>query len=198
MFEQLKEWDRELFIYLNGLGLERFDAFWIQITQEETWIPLYILIVFLIVKAYSKKSALIVLGGYLLSFLMTFGLTRLIKASVARVRPNNVVELQDIIRILQEPTYYSFVSGHTSTSTAITTFIVLVLRHRFKWIYVLYLWPLLFASSRIYVGVHYPSDLFAGAIIGVICAVICYYIVQHFVRDKNHFRNNPEDPIEEM
>ena len=176
MFEQLKEWDRELFIYLNGLGIERFDSFWIFITQEENWIPLYLIFIIFIFLAYKKKQAFIVLIGFLCSFLVTFGVTRFIKASVARVRPNNVESLQEVIRILQEPTYYSFVSGHTSTSIAITTFMVLILRHRYKWVYLFYLWPILFATSRVYVGVHYPSDLAAGAFVGVIIAIIIYKI----------------------
>ena len=176
MFEQLKEWDRELFIYLNGLGIERLDSFWIFITQEENWIPLYLIFIILIFLAYKKKQAFIVLIGFLCSFLVTFGITRFIKASVARVRPNNVESLQEVIRILQEPTYYSFVSGHTSTSMAITTFMVLILRHRYKWVYIFYLWPILFATSRVYVGVHYPSDLAAGAFVGVIIAIIIYKI----------------------
>ena len=176
MFEQLKEWDRELFIYLNGLGIERLDSFWIFITQEENWIPLYLIFIILIFLAYKKKQAFIVLIGFLCSFLVTFGVTRFIKASVARVRPNNVESLQEVIRILQEPTYYSFVSGHTSTSMAITTFMVLILRHRYKWVYIFYLWPILFATSRVYVGVHYPSDLAAGAFVGVIIAIIIYKI----------------------
>lgn len=176
MFEQLKEWDRELFIYLNGLGIERLDSFWIFITQEENWIPLYLIFIILIFLAYKKKQAIIVLIGFLCSFLVTFGVTRFIKASVARVRPNNVESLQEVIRILQEPTYYSFVSGHTSTSMAITTFMVLILRHRYKWVYIFYLWPILFATSRVYVGVHYPSDLAAGAFVGVIIAIIIYKI----------------------
>jgi len=176
MFEQLKEWDRELFIYLNGLGIERLDSFWIFITQEENWIPLYLIFIILIFLAYKKKQAFIVLIGFLCSFLVTFGVTRFIKASVARVRPNNAESLQEVIRILQEPTYYSFVSGHTSTSMAITTFMVLILRHRYKWVYIFYLWPILFATSRVYVGVHYPSDLAAGAFVGVIIAIIIYKI----------------------
>ena len=176
MFEQLKEWDRELFIYLNGLGIERLDSFWIFITQEENWIPLYLIFIILIFLAYKKKQAFIFLIGFLCSFLVTFGVTRFIKASVARVRPNNVESLQEVIRILQEPTYYSFVSGHTSTSMAITTFMVLILRHRYKWVYIFYLWPILFATSRVYVGVHYPSDLAAGAFVGVIIAIIIYKI----------------------
>ncbi|MBW2960916.1 phosphatase PAP2 family protein [Mesonia aestuariivivens] len=188
MFEQLKEWDRELFVYLNGLGIEGLDSFWIFVTQEETWIPLYIIMFILIFVVYKFKKALVVTAFFLISFLLTFGLTRIIKATVARARPNNVESLKEVIRILQEPTYYSFVSGHTSTSMAITTFIVLMLRHRFKWIYIFYIWPILFATSRVYVGVHYPLDLAAGALLGVIIAYFCYLVCLK-VLAKNSFKD---------
>ena len=179
MLDQIKQWDRELFIYLNSLGVEQYDQFWILVTQEEFWIPLYLFLLGLIFynfkDAASRKYLLL---GYLGSFAVTFGITRLIKFSVQRLRPNQVDSLKELIRVLQEPTYFSFVSGHTSTSMAITTYFVLLFRERFSWIYFLYLWPFLFASSRIYVGVHYPLDLLAGAILGVSIALLIYAFVK--------------------
>jgi len=190
MIGQLKQWDRDLFIYLNGLGVERFDDFWIFITQEQTWIPLYILFFVLIVISHSRKNMIIGLLSFLASFALSFGITRVIKATIARARPNNVTEFKDVIRILQEPSYYSFVSGHTSTSVAITTFVVLMLRKRWKWIYIIYLWPFLFATSRIYVGVHYPGDILGGAILGLICAFIVYLLYKNLIDTKLKYPGN--------
>lgn len=190
MIGQLKQWDRDLFIYLNGLGIERFDDFWIFVTQEQTWIPLYILFFVLVVISHGGKNIIIGLLSFFASFALSFGVTRVIKATIARARPNNVTEFKDIIRILQEPSYYSFVSGHTSTSVAITTFLVLMLRKRWKWIYIIYLWPILFATSRIYVGVHYPGDILGGAIVGLICAIIVYLLYKKFIDSKLKYPGN--------
>ncbi|MDT0293213.1 phosphatase PAP2 family protein [Mesonia ostreae] len=190
MIGQLKQWDRDLFIYLNGLGIERFDDFWIFVTQEQTWIPLYILFFALVIISHSGKNIIIGILSFLASFAVSFGVTRVIKATIARVRPNNVTEFKDVIRILQEPSYYSFVSGHTSTSVAISTFLVLMLRKRWKWIYIIYLWPILFATSRIYVGVHYPGDILGGAIVGLICAIIVYLLYKKLIDTKLKYPGN--------
>lgn len=197
MFDLLKQWDRELFIYLNSLGVERYDAFWIIVTQEQTWIPLYALMIFLLVYTYrkNKKAALLLVCGFLASFLLTIGFTNLVKEIVARARPSNNESLAHIIRILQKPTYYSFFSGHTSVSMALTTFVTLVLRKKYKWAYLFYIWPLLFAASRIYVGVHYPSDLFVGALVGVIFAILIFKFILHYWPNEGLVKE-PAEPLE--
>ena len=174
MFEILKEWDRELFIFLNSLGFEKFDSFWITVTQIETWTPLFLLFIFLIFYYYQWKRGGAILFFLLLTFGITIFFTGEVKNYVERLRPNNVNALSEVIRILQKPTNFSFFSGHASSSFAITTFVALVLKNKTKWIYAAYLWPLLFVMSRIYVGVHYPSDIFVGALVGTVFAIIFY------------------------
>ncbi|UAB81412.1 phosphatase PAP2 family protein [Marixanthomonas sp. SCSIO 43207] len=174
MFEILKEWDRELFVFLNSLGIKQFDDFWITVTQIETWTPLFLLFTFLIFYYFKWKR-----GGAIFFFLLlTFGITIFVTGEVKnyfeRLRPNNVESLSEIIRILQKPSNYSFFSGHASSSFSITTFMVLVLREKTKWVYLFFLWPLIFVTSRIYVGVHYPSDIFVGALVGTVFAFLFY------------------------
>lgn len=111
----------------------------------------------------------------IVTFAVTFLFTSIVKDYVARLRPNNVEAFAELIRILQKPSNYSFFSGHASSSFSVTTFMVLALRKFTKWIYLAYLWPLIFVMSRIYVGVHYPSDIFVGALVGTVFAFILYY-----------------------
>ena len=176
MWEQIQDWDRELFVFLNNLGIERFDAFWIFVTNPRHWIPVYILFFVFFFMAWHWRRAVFTSISLLCTVLSTWLFTNLVKGYFVRLRPNNNPDLADLIRILQEPTNYSFFSGHAATSFAATTFIVLVLRHQNRWIYLAYIWPILFVMSRIYVGVHYPGDILVGALVGVTMALIFYRI----------------------
>jgi undecaprenyl-diphosphatase len=62
---------------------------------------------------------------------------------------------------------YSFFSGHASNSMAVTVFLYLNLKRYSKYFYVLFLWPLIFAYSRIYLGLHYPVDILSGYLFGL-------------------------------
>ncbi|MCK0147391.1 phosphatase PAP2 family protein [Arenibacter sp. F26102] len=174
MLELLLNWDRDTFIYLNSLGIEDYDVFWSYVTNFATWIPLFVLFVVLIFRAYPKREAFWVLGTVLLTLALVAVLTGVTKEWVARLRPNNTEEINTLIRILKSPDGYSFFSGHSSSSFSITTSIFLFLRNRFKWSWLFFIWPLLFAMSRIYVGVHYPLDLLVGAAVGILFAFLFY------------------------
>ncbi len=174
MWEQVEQWDRELFVYLNNLGIEQYDAFWIFVTNPSHWIPLYILFFLLFFLVFHWKKAFFSLLFLLATVFATWGFTNLVKGLALRLRPNNSPDLVDLIRVLQEPTNYSFFSGHASTSFAATTFVVLVIREKTNWIYLAYIWPVIFVMSRIYVGVHYPGDILVGMIVGIIFALVFF------------------------
>ena len=190
MLETLKQWDRDLFVFLNGLGIERFDDFWIYVTQIENWSWLYILFAILSLYYYKAKKGFTVIFFLLLTFGITVFFTGLVKDYVARLRPNNVEALGELIRILQKPTNYSFFSGHASSSFAVTTFMVLALRKYTKWIYLAYIWPIIFVMSRIFVGVHYPSDIFVGALVGTSFAFFFYFLCRKVIEHKKLFDNS--------
>lgn len=176
MFDSLLEWDRETFIYLNSLGIEQYDFFWSTVTTITTWIPLFLLFLFLFFKIYPKKQALVTVFTVLIMFFFVLTLTDLTKEIVGRLRPNNDLEINSFIRILKSSKGFSFFSGHASSSFSITTIIVLFLRKELKWVSVFYVWPVLFTLSRIYVGVHFPIDLIVGAVVGTLSALFFYWL----------------------
>lgn len=172
--EQLAQWDRDLFVYLNNLNSGSLDTFWVFVTQIENWIPLYIVFFLVFWKTLSRKKALqaTILTFCTLGFIIL--LTGIVKNFIGRLRPSNTPELETLIRVLQTPGDYSFWSGHAATSMAITVFVVSVLKSQTKWASLFFIWPILFIVSRIFIGVHYPSDLLVGAVMGTVIGLLFY------------------------
>ncbi|MEZ4811775.1 MAG: phosphatase PAP2 family protein [Allomuricauda sp.] len=181
MLQRLLEWDREAFIYLNGLGIESYDFFWSTVTNIATWIPLFLLFLVLLFTKFPRQEASYKLLTLLGLVIFITAITHLTKISVARLRPNNTEEINMLIRILKSPTDYSFFSGHASSSFSLTVLMYLFLRRKIKWAALFFIWPLLFSMSRIYVGVHFPLDIIVGAVVGILSGLLFYRLYKLFI-----------------
>lgn len=98
----------------------------------------------------------------------------LLKNLIMRDRPFNVIEGLSIL--IETPHDYSFPSGHAGSSFAVAMVILLILPRR--WGIPAIITAVVMAMSRIYVGVHFPSDILAGAVIGTATAILSVYIVK--------------------
>lgn len=168
MLETLQLLDRDLFVYLNSLGSETFDPFWEVITKQIYWTPIFLFIAYLTYKKFGWKQTLLVVGMIAVLIALTDQTTNLIKYTVQRLRPCNNPEIADIIRAVVKRKSFSFVSGHASNSMAAAFFLFSVLRPYYKYMGFIFLWPLIFAYSRIYLGLHYPGDILAGYCFGIL------------------------------
>jgi undecaprenyl-diphosphatase len=170
MLDQLVQLDTELFIFLNGLGSETWDQFWLFYTNKLNWIPFYAVLGYLMFKRLNTKMFVLTLVVIVLMISFTDQGTNLFKnVLVKRLRPCHVPDIMDVMRLVRLwcGGQHGFFSGHSSNSMAIAIFSSLLLRDKYKYLpYILVIWSLLMGYSRIYVGAHYPLDVLCGFIFG--------------------------------
>lgn len=185
MLEKILSLDTELFIYLNSLGSERFDGFWLLITKQSNWIPLFALLLYLIFKKLGTKQTLYLLLFVAILLVFTDQITNLFKNGFQRLRPCSNPEINTKIRIIKSSDTFSFFSGHAANTMAVATFLYLVLKRRLKYLGFLFLWPLIFAYSRIYLGLHYPLDIIFGYLCGLILGFLIFKLYR--IAQKRYF-----------
>ena len=191
MLEQLVELDHELFLYLNGLGSEIWDGFWLFYTDKKHWIPFYALLAFFMYKRLSSKMFILTLIVIIFMITFTDQVTNLFKHGVERLRPCHNPNLADHMRLVKSwcGGQFGYFSGHASNSMAVAIFTGLTLRDRYKYlIFILIFWAALMGYSRIYIGVHFPLDVLSGFAFGALSGFGFYrldkYLQKRFVYNK--------------
>lgn len=181
MFDKFIRLDKSFFVFLNGLGSERFDWLWLLITKQVYWAPFFLLIFYLLQKNLGwKKFGYYVLFTAIL-ILVCDQTANLFKYGIQRIRPCNDEEIKGIIRIVKSSNSFSFFSAHAANSMGTTVFAFNLLKKHYKHIYLLFLFPIIFAYSRIYIGVHFPSDILMGYFVGTIFGIISYKLFAKYV-----------------
>jgi undecaprenyl-diphosphatase len=188
MLEALLKADTQLFLYLNNLGQTPWDPLWLAISSKALWIPLYLFLLVVLAKQFTWRS----FGFFVLFIILNLiatdqGSVQLFKEQFMRLRPCHVEALQDQMRTVKEGCggKFSFISSHASNTFGLALFIGLSLRAKYRWpLYALVAWATLVSYSRVYLGVHYPLDIFCGALYGAFCGTLFYNLHQKYVNPK--------------
>jgi undecaprenyl-diphosphatase len=176
MLDQLIEFDQSLLLYLNSLGSSTWDGFWEVVTNKRTFIPLYIVLLYLMSKRLTTKGIILLVLTIAGMILFTDQTTNLFKYSFERFRPCAQEGVLELIR-QGECRGYGFFSGHSSNSMATAIFTGLMLRPVYKnLIYMMIVWSVVVAYSRIYLGLHYPLDILCGLTFGVFAGYLFFSI----------------------
>ena len=180
MIKRILEIDRELLVFLNNLGSDLWDPVWLLITDKLTFIPIFLFIIYRFLKDFGAKQTLKILLSISILILFSDQFTNLIKASFERYRPCNEPELFGLLRQINIGCgKYGFFSAHAANSAAVTTFILFNFNSYRKSLIsiLLFFWVILFSYSRIYLGKHYPLDIFFGLIFGISAGYFFYRLI---------------------
>lgn len=170
MLETIKSLDESLFLFLNAQHNAFFDQVMWLFSDKFFWIPLYAWFLWLMYKKYPKHYWTVIVA-IILMIAASDQLCNLVKVSVMRLRPSQEPHLQAIVHVIKgyHGGMYGFYSGHASNAFAVAFFVIAILAKERKYmIAVCLVYAALIAYSRIYLGVHYPGDVFAGALSGTL------------------------------
>lgn len=162
--------DRKLFFLINGKATHPFlDALVPWWRESITWTPVYFFLLLFSVINF-RKNAIPWIAMALVTILLSDQISSsVIKPVFERLRPCNDPELRSSVRLLLDGcgAGFSFTSSHATNHFALATFLTLTLRSwiaRYSWI--LFLWAASIGYAQVYAGVHYPFDIFGGALLG--------------------------------
>ena len=185
MLEKIIDFDKQAIVFLNNLGSETYDGLWLIITKQVYWTPFFLFIFYLLQKKIGWKK----FGFYILFtavlILICDQTVNLFKYGFERLRPINDEEINGLLRIVKTSKSFSFFSGHATNSMASTVLMFMILRKYYKHAYLLFLFPLIFAYSRIYLGLHFPTDILTGYVFGATMGFVCYKLYNKYVLNKN-------------
>lgn len=165
----LNTWDTDLFLILNGAHNSFWDFIMFWASDKFIWIPVYALFLFILWRKYYSKIWIVILFAALLIFLSDQISVHLFKDVFQRLRPCNDPALDGMVHLVNGKCggSFGFYSSHASNIFAIAVFVISLLGKKNPWMLLLILiWADLIAYSRIYLGVHYPGDVIAGAMVG--------------------------------
>lgn len=189
--------DSRLFLFLNGLHVGWLDTVMVAITEMWLWIPIYLLLLFMVFKRYGKQSWWILLGVVLVIVSSDQLSAHLCKPLFHRLRPCFNPELEGLVHLPKglPGGRYGFVSSHAANTFAVATFLTAALRKQWRWIgWMLYSWAFISSYSRIYIGVHYPGDILGGAILGILIGLVIWKVVELILKHYLDGRSSVKAP----
>jgi len=183
MLDKILPYEEKLFFLINGSHSDFWDNVMWLYSRLKVWLPLAILIIINIIYKKNWKQWLIVLLAIVLLFILCDQISsHIIKPLIARLRPTHFPGIMEHVRILYNYSggIYGFISGHATNSFGFALFTALLFRNKFYSI-TIFVWATVMAYSRVYLGVHFISDIVGGMIVGLVIGFIVYKMYKYVI-----------------
>lgn len=185
MIDKLVEKDKEFFLFLNGKNQDLLDPIMLVLSSYELWWTVFIIFAICLWYFAPKRAKLAPVSFYAGSVLFSTLFTNGLKLIIQRPRPIHETEWFGIIHNIEShSSAFSFFSSHAATTCCIAVFVFLFFKDKRYLGIIAILWALGVSYSRIYVGKHYPLDVFVGIIFGSLVGYMGYRLYQYFLKKK--------------
>ncbi len=171
MIEGLQAIDYRIFETINQVLVNNFLDWLMPILRNKmTWIPLYLLLAFLLFKTFGLKSLFIITGALFCVVLTDQISSALLKPWINRSRPCQNPDFAENIRLLIDcGVGKSFTSSHAANHFGLFAYFSFIFgKNRSRLVFLGFIWAALISYAQVYVGVHFPIDVIGGGILGLV------------------------------
>lgn len=195
MIEYLEKIDHCIVLSVNGCYTPLLDQCMWFLSGKLTWIPLYLFLIFLASKKLNLNQVIFLVASALLVILLSdLTSTYCFKNVFLRYRPSHNLLLESKLHFYEiskghfyKGGEYGFISSHAANFFGLAIFIGLALKIYYsKLIYIMLLIAVVVSYSRLYLGVHYISDLLVGGLVGSIYGFLVYKFI--YIKFINRFK----------
>lgn len=188
MFSSILQADADLLRLINGLNNPFWDVVMYWASKIWVWLPFYAWLIALIYKKFGLKVLWVLLAVGLM-IAATDQSANLFKNGFQRLRPSHQPGLMEWLHYVNDYKggKFGFFSGHAANTMAVAVFVLLLLKKPYAYIgFVVFPFTLLVSYSRMYLGVHYPSDILVGWMFGALYAWLFYRLAMYLVKTKSN------------
>ena len=175
--------DKYILYWFNGSNSLFEDGLVSLLTSGMTWIPLYIALFYLVMKNNDTMGQImLIVGSIILCIILTGGIDDIfIKPWIGRVRPCNDPDINAHFNLItgQVESGFTFFSAHAANTMSLAVFLCLLIKDSIFKI-VMIGWSLLNGWSRLYLGVHFPSDVLFGFLYGAVIGILIFSFYKRF------------------